>query len=638
MSANTIGGYAGKILRVDLTNERITEEVLDEATLRKWVGGVGFGAKYLYEEVPPGVEWNDPANRIIVASGPLGGTMVGGSGIISISTKGCLTNGATSTQANGFMGAFMKSSGFDAVIFEGIAPRWVYLYMHDGTAELRDARHLLGKNTWETEDGIKAELGYVDRQMSVFCIGPAGENLVKYAGIFGDKDHCAGHNGIGAVMGVKKLKAFCAPLGRTPIKVASPKKLLPAIEAIWRAMQKDPGSKRIFDMGTGGDYGTGDQRVAAGTLPVKNYLTNLYPEARVMTCQYVRERWSATPRPCWACGSHHCHMVTITDGPHRGLKVEEPEYEMFAAWGPLVGNTDPAEALVMSNLTTLLGLEGNEAGFIVSMVIELYEKGILTKEDTEGLELTWGNNAAIRQLLERIARREGAFADMLAEGIKHAAETLGEEAKNCAIYTMKGHAPRGHDHRAFWREMFDTATSDAGTYSSGYLGPADPDTHSLKAKFSPEEVSTHIAKTKGRRQFEDMLGHVFLLRSGAAALFGGRAQRGYRMGFHGQGSAGCRPPGGQPDARLQSPARRRCRPRTAFPALEFHPRRRPCQGHQHHAALGRHDGQLLSAYGLGQADREAVSGNVTSLGTGFRCRRPLDRYHGLSGLEDLRLK
>ncbi|MCL5807615.1 MAG: hypothetical protein M1418_03500 [Deltaproteobacteria bacterium] len=506
MSANAICGYAGKILRVDLTNERIAEELWDEATLRKWVGGVGFGAKVLYEEVPPGVRWNDPANRLIVASGPFGGTMVGGSANISFSTKGCLTNGATSTQANGFMGAFMKSSGADAVIFEGIAGRWVYLHIHDGTAELRDARHLLGKNTWETEDEIKAELGYADRQMSVFCIGPAGENLVKYAGIFGDKDHCAGHNGIGAVMGVKKLKAFCAPLGRTPVKVAAPKKLLPSIEAIWRDVQKDPGGKRIFDFGTAGSYETGEQRVAAGTLPVKNYLTNLYPEARLMTCQYVRERWSATPKPCWACGSHHCHMITITDGPYKGLKVEEPEYEMFAAWGPLVGNTDPAETLVISNLLTLLGLEGNEAGFITSMVIELYEKGVLTKEDTGGLELKWGNIGAMRTLLERITRREGAFADMLAEGIRHAAETLGEEAKNCAVYTMKGHAPRGHDHRAFWREMFDTATSDVGTYSSSYLGPPDPDTHSLKDRFSPEEVSTHIAKTKGRRQFEDALG------------------------------------------------------------------------------------------------------------------------------------
>jgi len=145
--SNQACGYAGKILRVDLTSERITEEVLDEPALRKWVGGVGFGAKYLYEEVPAGVEWDDPENRLIIASGPLGGTQMGGSGTICINTKGCLTNGATSTQANGFMGAYMKFSGYDAVIFQGIAKRWVYLYMHDGTAELRDAQYLLGKDT-----------------------------------------------------------------------------------------------------------------------------------------------------------------------------------------------------------------------------------------------------------------------------------------------------------------------------------------------------------------------------------------------------------------------------------------------------------------------------------------------------------
>ena len=499
-------GYAGKILRVDLTNERITEEVLDEATLRKWVGGVGLGAKYLYEEVPPGARWNDPENRLIVASGPLGGTMVGGSATISFSTKGVLTDGATSTQANGFMGAFMKTSGCDAVIFEGIARRWLYLYIHDGSAELRDAGHLLGKNTWDTEDAIKAELGFPEQRMSVFCIGPAGENLVKFAGVFGDKDHAAGHNGIGAVMGAKKLKAFCAPFGEMPVTVASPKRLLPVLEKIWRQIQANPGGKRIFDLGTAGSYQTCEERVNQGTLPVKNYLTNLYPEAHLMTCQYVRERWQAVPRPCWACASHHCHMVTITDGPYRGLKVEEPEYEMFAAMGPLVGNTDPAEVLVLSNLMTLLGLEGNEAGFIISMLIELYEKGVLTKEDTGGLELTWGNTRSIRTLLERMARREGGFADLLAEGIRNAAEHLGPEAKECAVYTMKGHAPRGHDHRGMWREMFDTAVADMGTYESGYVGPKDPDTHGLKDRFSPEDVSTHVAKAKGRRQFEDTLG------------------------------------------------------------------------------------------------------------------------------------
>ncbi|MFH1382091.1 MAG: aldehyde ferredoxin oxidoreductase C-terminal domain-containing protein [Chloroflexota bacterium] len=507
MPKSAIGGYAGKILRVDLTRERISEETLDEATLRKWVGGVGFGAKYLYEEVSPRVKWDNPGNRLIVASGPLGGTRVGGSGTISISAKGCLTNGATSSQANGFMGAYMKFAGYDAVIFKGKAKRWVYLYMHDGTAELRDAQHLVGKNTWETEDTIKGELGYNERGMSVFGIGPAGENLVKFAGIFGDKDHAAGHNGIGAVMGAKKLKAFCAARGRGSVPVKDAERLSQMVETIWKGLESDPTTKRHIQWGTGGSYEAGEQRVVAGTLPIKNYLTNLYPEARLMTCQYVREHWSARPNPCWACRMHHCHLVTFTDGPYRGLTVEEPEYEMFAAWGPLVGNTNPAEALVLSNLLTLLGLEGNEAGFLMSMLIELYEKGVLTKKDTDGLELTWGNTAAMRTLLERIAYREGAFAKLLGEGTVRTARALGKEAQDCGIYALKGHSPRGHDHRANWREMFDTATSDIGTYESGYPGPADPDMHMLRNRFSPEEVSTHIAKAKGRRQFEDTLGN-----------------------------------------------------------------------------------------------------------------------------------
>ncbi len=506
MATTQVYGYAGKILRVDLTNEIMTEEVLDEATLRKWVGGVGFGAKYLYEEVPSGVNWDDPENLLIVASGPLGGTQMGGSGTICLNTKGCLTNGATSTQANGFMGAYIKFSGYDAVIFKGIAKRWVYLYMHDGVAELRDAAHLLGKNTWETEDAIKQELDYTERAMSVFCIGPAGEHLVKFAGVFGDKDHAAGHNGVGAVMGVKKLKAFCAARGGGTIAVKSPEKLSEAVKAIWDGMPTWPMTKGISEWGTGGSYKVGENRVKAGTLPIKNYTTNLYPEAALMTSQHSRETWQAKRNSCWACRMHHCHMITFTDGPYKGQTVEEPEYELYAAWGPLVGNTDPAETLILSNLCTLLGLEGNEAGFLVSMVIELYEKGVLTKADTGGLELKWGAAKAIRKLLEQIALREGDFADKLAEGTMRAAEALGPEAQNCGIYTIKGHSPRGHDHRAMWREMFDTATSDIGTYEAGYLGPPDPETMSLTERFSPEKVSSSVALTKGRRQFEDALG------------------------------------------------------------------------------------------------------------------------------------
>ncbi len=501
-----VPGYAGKILRVDLTNERLIEEELDEATLRKWVGGVGIGAKYLYEEVPTTATWDDPENRLVVATGPLGGTRAGGSGTISLSAKGCLTNGATSTQANGFMGAFMKFAGYDALIFQGAANRWLYLYLHDGVAELRDAGHLLGKDTWETEDALKGELGYLEKQLSVFCVGPAGENLVKFGGVFGDRDHAAGHNGIGAVMGSKKLKAFCAAKGRGSVAVKSRPELAKQSNSVWDILQSNPATGRLFQWGTGGDYDSADTRMTRGTLPVKNYTTNLYPETRLMTNQYARERWSAKGNPCWSCRMHHCHMITFTDGPYEGQTVEEPEYEMWAAWGPLVGNTDPGEAVFLSNLVTRLGLEGNEAGFLVSMVIDLYEHEVLSPQTTDGLELRWGNTAAIRTLLERIAHREGDFANLLAEGTMRAAEALGPEAKAVGIYTLKGHSPRQHDHRANWREMFDTATSDIGVYESGYAGPADPDTHALVHNFSPEEVSTNVAKTKGRRQFEDTLG------------------------------------------------------------------------------------------------------------------------------------
>jgi aldehyde:ferredoxin oxidoreductase len=499
-------GYAGKILRVDLTNEKLTEEKLSEAELRKWVGGACFGAKYLYEEVKPETQWDSPDNRLIVASGPLGGTRIGGSGTISISCKGTLTGGATSTQANGFMGAFMKFSGYDAVIFQGIAKRWVYLYMHDGKAELRDAQYLVGKNTWDTENAIKKELGFTEKQMSVFCIGPAGENLVKFAGVFGDKDHAAGHNGSGAVMGSKKLKAFVAARGKGTIPVANGEKLAEISNAIYENIVGDPAGKLSFDWGTGGNYERGAARVKGGTLPIKNYTTDLYAPTDIITTQYGREHWNVVPNPCWACRSHHCSMVTITEGPYKGQTYEEPEYEMYAAWGPLVGNTDAAEILVMSNLTTLLGLEGNEAGYLVSMAIELYERGILTKEQTGGLELKWGANAAIKELLTRIATRQGAFANLLAEGTMHSAEALGKEAKEAGIYAMKGNSPRGHDHRAMWREMFDTVVSDIATYEANYGGSPDPDSHTLKNQFSPEEVAAHTALNKGRRVFEDSIG------------------------------------------------------------------------------------------------------------------------------------
>ena len=209
------GGYLGKILRIDLSSLKVCEEELSFKKIEKYVGGTGLGARYLYDEVPPGVEWNDPANRLIFFSGPLGATRISGTGTFSVLTKGPMTDLAGTSQANGLFGAYLKLAGFDGFIVQGAAPHWVYLFIQDGQGELRDARHLQGKGTFATEEILLKELGLGHRG-SVQCIGPAGENGVRFAMISGDGGHVAAHNGMGAVMGSKRLKAIAVRGSRLP--------------------------------------------------------------------------------------------------------------------------------------------------------------------------------------------------------------------------------------------------------------------------------------------------------------------------------------------------------------------------------------------------------------------------------------
>src|SRR5438046_4329062 len=219
------GGIMGRILRVDLTAETITVESLSPAMARMWIGGTGLGAKILYDEVPAGVEWDDPENRLIIAAGPLAGTKVHGAGTYSAVTRGPMTNLLGATQANGFFGAYMKQNGYDAIIVQGRAARWLYLYIAEGVLELRPADHLLGKDTWETEGALLTELGFKFRMLSVHGIGQAGENLVRFAAIAGDQGHVAAHNGVGAVMGSKQLKCIAVAKGKKQVPVAHPERL-----------------------------------------------------------------------------------------------------------------------------------------------------------------------------------------------------------------------------------------------------------------------------------------------------------------------------------------------------------------------------------------------------------------------------
>jgi len=494
-------GYTGKILRVDLSDATIGVEHLDGKTIGKWVGGVGLGAKYLYAEVPPGTQWSDPANRLIWTTGPLAGTGVAGAGTINIMAKGPMTHTAGSSQANGYFGAYLKFSGFDGIIFQGKAPHLVYLLIRGGTAEIRDARHLAGKTVAETETLLKKELGVNRYGASVFGIGPAGENRVRHACITGDGGHAAAHNGLGAVMGAKNLKAVVAFKSKPDFTVHDPDLLKEKTDALV-AFAKTRGT---YTWGTGGGFSARHQD---GSLPVKNYTTNIFPEHEKMNGQYMRTHFKIRSRPCYKCAIAHVKEVTVTEGPYTGFVGEEPEYELLAAFGPQIGNTDLGGVVVLANEVDALGMDCNETGWIVGWTMECFEKGVFTLKETDGLDLSWGNVEAVKTLMNRIARREGYLGNLLAEGVMRASQQIGGEAADWAIYGRKGSAPRGHDHRGRWYELFDTCLTNTSTLEATH-GPIQPELVDLEKPsddFSHEQVSTFNAKHNGIGLFYDCLG------------------------------------------------------------------------------------------------------------------------------------
>jgi len=499
--SQTLWGYMGKILRVNLTSGTHWDEPLEPALVENYLGGTGLGAEYLYREVPPGVEWDDPRNLIVMASGPVGGTALAGSGTFSLVTKGPMTNLAVASQANGFWGAYIKSAGYDAVIIQGQSPRWVYLSITDSKVELRDASALLGKDTWETEDAVREDLGTKAR-LSVYGIGPAGENKVRFALVGGDRGHLCSKGGCGCVMGAKRLKAVAVTQGRQPVSLYNKELFREKSRALLEDAKAAKGGQ-MYKWGTGAAFSVHAQ---AGSLPIRNYTTNVFPEHEQMNAQYIRTHFEHRNKPCWACGMVHTKYMKVTEGPYTGYEGEEPEYEGMSGWGPQIGNNDPGAYVKLSNVTDRLGLDVNEATWVVGWVMECYEKGILTANDLDGLDMRWGNTEAAHALLLKISRREGV-GDLLAEGVMRAAKKVGGDAPNMGVYVLKGATPRGHDHRAIWGEMLDTCVSATGTIQCGarltspaYFGQPPVTNH-----FSPWEVAGVNGMLEGWLVFLDSL-------------------------------------------------------------------------------------------------------------------------------------
>lgn len=513
------GGYAGRILRVDLTRQQTRAEPWSPADMRRYLGGAGLGAKLLWEESPAGARWDDSENPLILATGPLAGLPVWGTGTLCVVTRGAMTDGATSTQANGFFGACLKYSGYDAIVVHGRAPRWVYLSVQDDEVALRDAGPLLGRDTWETQELLQAQLGLSGHQASVYSIGPAGERLVRFAAIQGDYGHVASKNGCGAVMGAKRLKAVVVVRGSRALHAADPRGLLQAADEIAHELKTHPSARSLYEYGTLPGV---LNLLKQGALPIKNYTTSLAPpgtDLGLWEAPSLREGFDHRGHQCNACGMRHCHMQVIPTGPHRGEIVDEPEYEGWAGAGWTLGCTDPVAVSWLNTRVDRACVDVNEFGWLAGWVMECQARGYLEPARLDGLRLAWGDTEAAARLLALICERRG-FGDLLAEGVKRAAEAVGGPAAACAIYTGKGASPRGHDHRARWEEMLDTCTGSTGTLETGpVLFPADFGLAGRITPFDGEAVARTVATFRGRRHFEDSLGAcIFTTRTGLDSL------------------------------------------------------------------------------------------------------------------------
>jgi aldehyde:ferredoxin oxidoreductase len=430
-------GYNGKLLRVNLSNGEISTEEPNEVFYRRYMGGRGFISYYLLKELKPGIDPLGPENKIIFATGVITGGRIGGSGRNSVGAKSPLTNGYGEAEAGGYWGAEIKRAGYDAVIIEGKSDKPVYLWISDKGSELRDASHLWGKTTLETESMIREELD--DKLIKTALIGPAGENLVRTACILNDISHAYGRTGMGAVMGSKNLKGI-ATRGKKPPEVHDTEKIKEIIK--WT---NENYSKGFQDVGTAG--GVIDLSKNSG-LPTRNFQEGVFEGAEAISGQTMRDTILTNRGTCYACPVR-CKRVVELDEPY---KVDPayggPEYETIGSLGSCCGVDNLAAIAKGNELCNANGLDTIGVGTTIAFAMECFERGILTEKDTGGIELKFGNADAMVRMVDMIAKREG-LGDLLAEGAKRAADKIGKGASEFVMH-VKGQEFPMHEPR--WKQ------------------------------------------------------------------------------------------------------------------------------------------------------------------------------------------
>ena len=445
-------GFAGKVLRVNLRNEKIYSENLKENFYRRYFGGRGLISYYLLNELEPRIDPLGPDNKLIFACGPVTGAPVSGSGRNSVGAKSPLTGAYGEAEAGGFWGAELKRAGFEAIIIEGKASSPIFLWIHDKKVELRDASSLWGLEIKESQETIRNDLG--NKTVKVAQIGPGGEKLVRYASIVNDMNHVAGRCGMGLVMGSKNLKAVVIK-GSRSVPVSKPKRL--GKLAQWMAQNVDNVAHVLHTYGTGVGM---DVMEEIGNLPIRNFRDGDFPEVDSISAEAVKDTVRVGMGTCFACAVACKKEVKVTEAWNVDPAYGGPEYETLASLGSNCGVSDLKAVCKANELCQRYSIDTISTGVSISFAMECFEHGLLTKEDTGGMDLSFGKAESMVKLVELICEKRGLGA-LLAEGTKRVAEHIGHGAEEFAIH-VKGQEVPMHDPRLKRGEALGYAVSPTG--------------------------------------------------------------------------------------------------------------------------------------------------------------------------------
>lgn len=431
--------YAGKILRVNLTTGKISTEPLSEEMAKNYIGGIGLGIRLLFDNSKPGTDAFDPDNPLIYLTGPLSGTLgpTGGNSYAVVS-KSPATGGIGNAESHGFFGPDLKRAGYDAVIITGKADKLSYLWIDDDKVQVMNAEQMTEKSPYETDVAIREELG--DYYIRVSAIGEAGEKLCRFAAIINDEFRAIGRAGLGAVMGSKNLKAV-AVRGTHDVNVANFDGFKEFIKMIYERM-KGPATKKYKTLGTPENVLVLNSLSALAT---RNWTNATFEGAQKVSGEYLNEHYVKKIVGCATCGMRCDHIAVVPEGPYQG-STSRLEFECLWSMGPLCG-IDRLDAVIEAmRIVNEYGMDGISIGVVVAFAMDCYEHGIITKEQTDGIDLRFGNAEALIAIIHKIGKREGWLGNILAEGTAKAAELIGGDAYKYACH-IKGLELPGYDLR-----------------------------------------------------------------------------------------------------------------------------------------------------------------------------------------------